>query len=398
MFAAQVAAFAATPLLTRLYSPAQFGVYALFLSLLSTFAPIAALRFDAALPLATDDDEASAILRAGLAATLVMGLLALLATGLPLDVWWRGDAATGDVAIAMKWLPLGLLLTGAFQVGAAWRVRANRADRAALGRAAQGLGAATGQATLGLVGSTVPGLPLGDVIGRALSCLIVLPAPTQLWGGPRTHGLLDTARRYRGFATLASVAALLNAANSALPVFVIGSSLGTASTGLLLLAQRVASLPSTLLATAVSQVFAVQLARTPGGPARVALLDATLRDVLRTAIVPAAAIAALSPFAFAPAFGAEWRAAGTIATALVPFYLAQVLSASTITAVDVLQLHGERMLRELIFFAGSLSVLGAGLALGWSLPGVVAAFSAFGAVFYGGSLWWIRRRLARGDA
>jgi hypothetical protein len=43
-------------------------------------------------------------------------------------------------------------------------------------------------------------------------------------------------------------------------------------------------------------------------------------------------------------------------------------------------------------------VLGAGLALGWSLPGVVAAFSAFGAVFYGGSLWWIRRRLARGDA
>lgn len=395
MLAAQAAALAATPLLTRLYSPAQFGEYALFLSLLATLAPIAALRFDAALPLAADDGDAMALFKTGIAATLVLALLVWLITASGLGPLWPGHAPRAEFATAARWLPLGLALTGAFQLGAAWQVHGGRAQRAALGRATQGIGTASAQVGLGASGTTAAGLFLGDVLGRALSALAVMPPTSHLRAATASPGLLRTASRYRGFATVASGAALLNAMNAALPVFVIGTTSGTVATGLYLLAQRVASLPATLLSSAVSQVIAVQLARTAPGAARVALFDATVRDVLRTALAPAIAIGILAPLVFGPVFGAEWRDAGSLATALAPFYLAQVLSASTISAVDVLELHGQRVLRELLFTVSALAVLSLGFSRDWPLTTVVAAFSAFGVLFYCFSLLWIRMRLAR---
>lgn len=391
MMAAQAAALVATPLLTRLYSPAQFGVYALFLAIVTTVAPIAALRFDNALPLATTDSEAGGIAGLGLVAAallaLVVGTLAFPLARLAL--YYSGNTA---VASAIHWAAPALFLTAVFQVGSAWQLRAQSSLRAAQGRAAQGVGTALAQLALGALRS---GLVIGDLIGRALSGVWVLPSALRAIRAAAPQNYRALAVRYRGFATLASVAVLIYALNTALPAILVTAVLGTSATGLLLLAQRVAALPATLLSSPVSQMFALQLATTERGAARVALFDATLREVLRTAVLPSLAIAVLAPLTFGILFGAEWKTAGTVTAALVPFYLAQVLSASTVSAVDVLQLHAQRILRELIFLSVSSILLYTVLLGGWSLAAVAAAFSVFGVCFYAGSLWWLRSRLVQ---
>ena len=127
------------------------------------------------------------------------------------------------------------------------------------------------------------------------------------------------------------------------------------------------------------------------------LFDTVLRDVLRTVLGPAIAIALLSPLAFAPAFGETWRQAGLVTSALVPFYILQTCSASTIAAVDVLRLHAQRVIREIVFLVGATAVLLATLRAGWSLPTIAMALSVFGCGFYIASLWWVRGLLRVGE-
>lgn len=395
MMVAQAAALLATPLLTRLYSPDSFGTYAYFLAAVATCAPVAALRFDAALPLTGSDVEAGAMVRIGLSASIATALFAAMTMVLGTQLF-SGQLAIGTpLGQAVRWLPVGILLAGAFQVGAAWEVRRAAVGRAAAGRAAQGLGTAAAQMLITPVGVLRHGLIVGDVLGRVVATLVVLPAALRAALSREARKATGAVYlRYRGFGTFATGAALLNAVNAALPVLAVGYFLGVDETGRLLLAQRVAGLPTALLATAVSQAFAVHLARRPAGIARRSLFDATLRSVAMTSAVPFALIAAIAPIGFESIFGPQWRDAGSAAAILVPFYAAQLHSAATMTAVDVLQLHRQRLVRELLYLVGGISVLGLAGQFNLGFTVMLAALSGFGVCFYFGSLWWVRRRLA----
>lgn len=393
MLVAQVAAFAATPLLTRVYDPAAFGAYALVLAMIAVGAPVAALRFDAAIALPEDRNEAWQLLVMGARAAsgLAVALILLVWVGRPtLVVNGLIDRAAADL---LPWLPILLLVAGLFQLGSAWHVRERAPAVAARGRAAQGFVTAAAQAVLGFVFSISGGLVIGDLIGRLSGVLaLVRRAGRPAASGSATNAAL--LRRYRGFATYSSLAALVNALNGALPVLVVGSALGLPAAGLLLLAQRVASLPATLLTTAVSQVLAVDLARAVSVDARVALYRSTQLQLMRLVFPVFGIIAILSPF-FGQVFGDQWRSAGMASAALVPFYAAQLLSGATIVAVDVMQAHGARLVRELLYLVGMLVVLVVATSAHTSLALVGAAISAFGVLFYTLSLRWVGRRLER---
>ena len=69
------------PLLTRLYTPQEFGIYHLFAAVAANVAVVACARYEFALPLAVDDDEAAALrtlcLRLLVAVTALSTLAAL---------------------------------------------------------------------------------------------------------------------------------------------------------------------------------------------------------------------------------------------------------------------------------------------------------------------------------
>ena len=79
----QILAFRAAPLLTRLYSPADFGVFTVVSSMVITFGTVAAFRFDFAVPLPKKDEDAYSLVFLGLFCSLLslsggMLLVALL--------------------------------------------------------------------------------------------------------------------------------------------------------------------------------------------------------------------------------------------------------------------------------------------------------------------------------
>lgn len=395
MLVAQVVALAATPLLTRLYAPSAFGLYALFVAIVAVMAPIAALRFDAALPLPDAEDDALALARLAVFAALGVSIITTVVVA-SLFLWNTTTSIMAhDAQRILWWLPAGVLLTGLFQIAVALEVRGDRHHRAAGGRATQGISTAVAQCALGATSSGVgAGLIVGDLCGRLVSLLTVGRGLRQAFRrSVDVTQLTSIARRYRGFASYASSAAVINSCNAALPMLAVGLFFGLETAGLLLLAQRVASLPTALLTTAVSQVFAVELSRTPHAHERRSLFRSTIGRLARVSIVPFVVIAVSAPFLFAPLFGPDWLVAGRVAAAVVPFYFLQLLSGATMSAVDVMQAHKSRLVREGLFLGGMLVVLSTARFADLDLLGVALSYATFGVAFYAGSLTWIDRRL-----
>src|SRR3954454_20274925 len=79
-----------SPLLTRLYTPADFGVFAVFTALVLMLSVVATLRLETAVVLPERDEEAAALAWSALSAAVVIaglvGLVGLLAVA-PLARW-----------------------------------------------------------------------------------------------------------------------------------------------------------------------------------------------------------------------------------------------------------------------------------------------------------------------
>src|SRR5437660_1191678 len=107
----QLTLVASSPILTRLYGPKSFGALGVFVSLASILAMVAALRYEFAVPVARDEQEAVELVGVGNAASVVMALATAL------GVWFGGDwlarvTSVPDLVPLLWLLPVTVLFNG----------------------------------------------------------------------------------------------------------------------------------------------------------------------------------------------------------------------------------------------------------------------------------------------
>jgi O-antigen/teichoic acid export membrane protein len=78
----QFVAIAASPVLTRLYTPGDFGVFAVLIAITVTLGSIAALRYELAVLLPASDREALSLVFVGLISATVIAVLGTAAVAL----------------------------------------------------------------------------------------------------------------------------------------------------------------------------------------------------------------------------------------------------------------------------------------------------------------------------
>ena len=111
----QVVIVAVMPVVTRLYSPDDLGALAVFRSIIATLAVVATLRYQTAIPVPKDDDDAVSLVRVGFAVLFTMVALTglgLVGLGSPLVELLKVPRLTRYL-----WLiPIGLCCIGAYQL------------------------------------------------------------------------------------------------------------------------------------------------------------------------------------------------------------------------------------------------------------------------------------------
>ncbi len=377
------------PWLTRLYSPAEFGVYHLFAAVAANAAVVACARYEFALPLATDDADAAA-LRA-LCQRLLLASTVLAALG---GTAW---AAISGLVWPL-WLPAAVGALGLVSLATLNATRAGRFPVLAIARVLQHGGGALAQLGAGLLQAGVTGLIVAP-IAAALAAVAALG-----WPGPAQAARaqwLAMARLHRSFPILNTPHAFLGALQDTVAVALIAGSLGPAAAGAWGLALRYLKAPATLVGGAVSQVLYPRLAPATGQAAGCTAAGRAL--VLRTMLLLAALAAPLvallwwiGPALFTWAFGPAWADAGLLARALA-VYIGLHFIASPLGVVTMAwQAQAWALKLALVGQGVFVAALAGGLAWG-GLAGAGWAVSGAMALYFG----WYFSRLATwplGDA
>ena len=383
---AQLLTVLAAPLLTRLYSPEDFGLLAVYASLLTLIGVISSLRYELAIPLPEDDGEAANVAALSL---ILVGINSLLSGVL---VWQLGPAiadALGVPALASYlWLlPVGVLIGGAYTVFNYWAIRAKRFSTIAGTKLRQTIAtiaiqlAAFKLGGIALLYAQVAGQSIGTTsLGR--TALVSAGFRQVTWGG-----IVMVAVRYRRFPIFSSWEALVNNVANQLPAILFASFFGPVFVGLYALSHRVLLLPMTVVGAAIDQVFLSNAPTAYRSGTLGALVHKLHFTLSSTAIPPALLIIFLGQELFAFAFGETWIGAGEVAQWMAPWIYFQFVSSPISTVFAVRERLREALLFQVISLIARFAAILVGVWIGDFIT-AIAIFSVTSGLCYIGLLFW----------
>lgn len=313
----QLLALAIAPLLGRLLGPAAFGAFGVYLAVLGSVGGAASWRLGLAVPVPRSDEDGTAVVAAGVLATLLSTVF------ITLVVWTLGERAAGvwlgnaDAAPLLWFIPASVLGVGLTDVLSGWCLRYRQFPALVQQRVVRAVGTSGWQLVHALA-VKAGALPLvwGEVIGRLASVAAMI---ASIWRTERERiarlswtRVRQAFREHREFVSVATPANLINQLGQWVPVFLLTAWWGIAAAGLYVVGQRVIGVPIGLIGDSAGQVYIADLAAAARDePARMRrLFRDTVRKLGRLAAWAAIALIVFGPLAFSLGFGEEWRDAG----------------------------------------------------------------------------------------
>ncbi|MGH2584925.1 MAG: lipopolysaccharide biosynthesis protein [Dehalococcoidia bacterium] len=354
----------ASPVLTRLYSPDDFGVLAVFTSVIYMLAGITALRYQLGIPLPEDDETAASLLV--LCLIVVVGTSSLIA----IMVWALGAQITQwtnvpELRPYLWLLPISLFGAGVYLTFTAWGIRKGAFRQMARTRISQGVVPTALQLALGFAHVGTPGLLFGAAAGQAAGSETLIGLAWRR-SGEAFHRVTPqriryVASHYRRFPLFGAPGVLLSSVGLSLPMFVLAALYNPQVVGWYALAQRVVARPLEFIVLAVAQVYLSQSAKVASS--RVQDLPKMVAKVLggmALVVVPYILVLVLvARWLFPLVFGAEWAEAGLYAQVLSIMLVVQMIVAPIGDTLDVLQRQDLYFVREvirIILLAGAISI------------------------------------------
>jgi lipopolysaccharide exporter len=299
------------PLTTRTFSPADFGVFSVWFSIVSFFGVLVNLRLETAILGEKTDDDAFAT-----------GALSLVLAPFVILIY----------ALAVNFIDSGadhdhlLIVAGVFTLAAAaWHqllrpmaLRKHMYTPVAESSALQGFGRSVVPLLLAGALSGPLALAAGEFIGRAI-------AAGRTWRAMRlrrqhisANVLRQAYRRNAELIKFGMPSGMLDTLSFLLFIPACAKLFGLEQAGLIALALRFASAPYALLGTSFADVFHLQFAQACNAKHNpMPLLWRTVKQLAIVGLPMHAALAVLAPALFGILFGAGWESSGMLAVALL---------------------------------------------------------------------------------
>lgn len=396
----RVIGIAAIPVLTRLYTPEDFGVLAVFAALVAILAPLVTLRYVLALPLPRHDGVAMNLL--ALSTGLMLGGTALVALGL----WLGGEALLGLVSmqvLAPWWWLIALAVLGSaiYEMLTLWATRRRAYKVIAQTNVTQSLAGAAVKIGLGLLSIQPLGLLVGQVVAQASGIGRLMRSFLTEFRANAHHiswtRVRKTAWKHRGFPIWRVPSQFLLVFSMQAPMLFMAAIYGAQTTGQFGLAMMALSVPVTLLGASVGKALYGEAARIGiREPARLlGLVRATQLRLFLMATVPAGALLLFGATLFQIVFGPEWELAGRFVSLLSVYLLFQFTSSPLIQMMNLLDAQHMFLGINLLRAAGLVGLMGSTYRFGIDAIQFVALFSAFNAAVYLAISWYVIFKLKR---
>ena len=355
--AAQFILLLSLPIVTRLYTPVDFGVLQGLESVVQITMIICSLGYEKAFVSAAGLDRnkllfLSLFLACALSfigASIAIALLPKLAHSI------QSEYITNEqMMILLVFIFLGRCI---FWVFSNYALSIALYTETAIAEFTRAAGLVFSRILFGVLNLSVAGLLLSSLVGSIFGLSRLFQRTRSHWNKDlRSMSMsagISTARKYRAFPANEGTGEFCSVLTDRLPVVLLGYSFGPAAAGYYAIALLVVSRPIGILVNSASTVLRTRIG------SRFSTKEPLLRSVDNTnliiiwsstiLIVILAAIA--SPVFFPLIFGSEWTQAGAIVTLLAPKILALMLLRPLLGSLSAM-----RMLRPILLVRASMLI------------------------------------------
>lgn len=348
---AQAIPIAISPILTRIYTPEDFGTFALYMSVASIFATFATLRYDAAIMLPKKDEDATNMLFLSLVISFTVTLVSFL-----IILLFNREIVSflGDPSLS-NWLyviPLSVLFTGLYQSFSYWNNRKKHYKSLAVSRVTQSAMTGTTNLGMGFGGFGASGLIVAGMAGQAAATSVL---GRLIWRNDREmFGYVDKLKifalmkKYKKFPLLNLPNALVDSFRMSGINMLIAKYFATATLGQFSLAWKMVQVPIVLVGGALAQVFFQKVASVKMSD----LYDIVIKYIKKSSLVAAPIFLLVYLFSkdiFGFVFGENWTLAGEAASVMAPWLFINFVSSPLVSVMLVLNKQEQILIFSLLY-------------------------------------------------
>lgn len=379
---AQLITIILLPVLTRLYSPEDFGVLAVYLSFVALISVVSCLRLEIAIPIPKEDKDAVALFVLSLGSVVMITLLTAVGTILFSKLI---DQATQGKLEGYVWLiPLSVFFSGIYAALQYWATRKKAFSLVAKTRLSQAVGGSSTQIGLGYAGLGPLGLLVGQLVSMGAGILglsrYFIKNSSSLLRDINVNELKSVFKRYDRFPKYSTWEAFANSGAIQIPVILIAYYAVSAEAGFLMLAMRLLSAPMSLIGGAVAQVYLAEASEKNYEGQLRQFTHNTVKALAKIGTPPILFAGVTAPFLIPIIFGEEWQRAGVLIAWMSPWFLMQFITSPVSMSLHIT--NNQKIAMLLQFFGLLVRVGGVVMAGLYYKEYIVEVYAVTGFVFY----------------
>ncbi|MEY9870196.1 O-antigen/teichoic acid export membrane protein [Peribacillus sp. B2I2] len=326
---AQLILFASSPILTRIYTPEDFGVFATYTSLLAILMSFSSLCLEKAIPLEKNHKNTVHLMYISLFTIAVVCMLNIILSLLNLSLFQIYGIKTtikNDLLLSS-----GLFFAGIYQVLLYWLVKEDKFKGITHSKILQSISNVISQFSLTSINHLTPGIGLatGDMIGRGITLVYIWRFFLKQMHWPKVNfrRIRYLFKKYEDFAKYSTWSTLLSSLSMQIIFLLLMRLYGPEVTGYFSMASKTVGLPITMVGASISPVFYTEALKSiTNDPRRVLKLYRSILAKLAMAGIPSLILLAwIAPGLFSFVFGEEWRVSGEYVTLMSFMFISQVI-------------------------------------------------------------------------
>ena len=346
---AQVVLLAFIPILTRLYTPTEFGNYSLFFILSSIIGSVSSLRYEQAIMLPKSDRDAQVLLFISALLTLCISIILSLVLVLFYDFFLNYFNGLGYLI----WLlPFSVLITGLVQILNSYSTRKKFYKKMA------GVKAIESVTTVSTQGISRYFFALdGLIVGKLLSNLYTLYLLAKYHLKKQTLQLKyftkrrtkANLKRHKNFPKYFAMATLLNSIAQNVPILLFSTLFSPAIAGFYALTHRILQAPIQLVASSTRSVFYQKASQMYANNEDIRpLYISTTKGLIKLFILPFFSILLFGEEIFSLLFGEEWATSGVIAQIAITWFFFTFINPPVTVMYNILNKQKVQLIFQII--------------------------------------------------
>lgn len=357
---AQIIGFALSPIISRLFTPSDFGVFGSFNAVAAIISAGATLQYSQAIMLPKDKEDAINLFFVACLCTFLVSFLCFVVC-LVNPAALNGLMKT-DGVWALSLLIVSTIVAGLNQSCQAWSVRVKSFKQTSTSQVIRSLSSSGTKLVFGYFKGGAVSLIISDVFADILATInlarVVFHDIKVLRRDIRCDRMKHLAKEYMDFLIYSFPMNVINSLSQGLPVFLLAHFYGIAVAGAYAFGMRILQTPMGLVLNALRQVLFQKACETKNlGGRLLPLYMKTTVGLFALAFLPSMILFMWAPQFFTWIFGPQWHTAGEFVRYQVLWMMLMFCNLPSVLFSQVISLQRQMFLFDLALLSARALVL-----------------------------------------